>query len=295
MNMTYADFNILDQYVLVQYSSAELQHTLAPPLRAFSFSPPASADPDLILAVTAADTVDTADLYTVTCEGRPVGQTTSLAHCFRLLEWQLDLFLSTVITDRLLLHAGAVAQNGVSIIFPGISGSGKSSLTLALLLADYVYLSDELAVIDTTNSHITAFPKPLSIKNRAPFATEIPDKWFGPDAAEIATARQQRPDYQPVWYIHPDDLAARVCQDSLPVRFIIFPTYIPDHAPQLVPLSTNDTLQMLIENSVNFPQFTGKGLHLLSQLVANTVGYRLKFNDLTASVQLMNQLMMTVD
>ncbi len=290
--MEYANFDILDQHVLVQYSTAGILNTLAHPLRTFAFSPQPYAKPDLILSVVAQTE---SGRYEIGCEGQPIGEATSLAHCFRLLEWQLDLFLSHVVRDRLLLHAGAVAQNGVSIIFPGVSGSGKSSLTLALLLAGYDYLSDELAVIDPHNTNISAFPKPLSIKNRGPFSAIVADHWFGPDSAEIDTARQQLPNYQPVWYIHPDDLHIHICQSSLPVRFIVFPTYSPDHAPQLVPLNANDTLQKLVENSVNFPQFAGKSLNLLSRLVAGAAGYQLQFNDLTTTIQLLNQLMTTVD
>ena len=52
---------------------------------------------------------------------------------------------------------------------------------------------------------------------------------------------------------------------------------------------------MLIENSVNFPQFAGKSLYLLRRLVNNAIGYYLEFNDLGASVRLVDQLVTAVD
>jgi hypothetical protein len=97
-----------------------------------------------------------------------------------------------------------------------------------------------------------------------------------------------------VWYIHADDLPARTCQSSVPAHLIIFPRYAPDLTPRLLPLNANDTLQLLIENSVNFPQFAGKSLNLLSRVVADAAGYRLESNNLDASVQLVNQLMAAV-
>ena len=291
MSMNCADYNILDQHVLVQYGSTDLRHQLAHPLRPFAFSPTHANEPDLILTITPAIE---SGCYDVACEGRIVGQSSSIAHCFRLVEWQLDMFLSAVVSDRLLLHAGAVAKHNMGVIFPAVSGSGKSSLTLALLLEGYEYLSDELAVLDSKTGCISAFPKPLSIKNRDLFPDLITKNWFGPSNQEIEAARLRLPDYQPVWYIHADELGATICRKAVPVRYIVFPRYAADLSPRLIPLDTNDTLQLLLENSVNFPQFAGKGLNLLTQLAVNATGYRLDSNNLEASVQLVQGLMSAV-
>lgn len=60
------------------------------------------------------------------------------------------------------LHAGAVSWRSRAIILPGKSGTGKTTLTVALVNAGASYLSDECALIDD-RGRIHPFPKPLSI------------------------------------------------------------------------------------------------------------------------------------
>ena len=62
-----------------------------------------------------------------------IGRTTNCFQLFRYLEWQMHVFLNTLTQDYYLLHSGAVAMDGAGILLPGPSGSGKSSLTLALI------------------------------------------------------------------------------------------------------------------------------------------------------------------
>lgn len=64
---------------------------------------------------------------------------------------------------RLLLHAGAVERAGRAVVIVGPSGRGKSTLTAALVLAGFAYLTDEVAAIDPSSGWIDPFPKPLSL------------------------------------------------------------------------------------------------------------------------------------
>jgi hypothetical protein len=66
-----------------------------------------------------------------------------------------------------LIHAGVVAKGRKGVLICGRSGSGKSSLSLALMYRHgYQYLTDEIACWDTHTEKIIAYPKSIMLKER---------------------------------------------------------------------------------------------------------------------------------
>jgi hypothetical protein len=65
---------------------------------------------------------------------------------------------------RAMMHAGAVAKNGVAAIVPAPSGSGKSTLTAYLVARGYDYLSDDLVPLLAQDDAVAPFPLPISVK-----------------------------------------------------------------------------------------------------------------------------------
>jgi hypothetical protein len=64
---------------------------------------------------------------------------------------------------RVFIHAGVVGWKGKVILIPGMSFSGKTSLTAALVKRGAVYYSDEYAILDE-DGFVYPFPKTLSIR-----------------------------------------------------------------------------------------------------------------------------------
>lgn len=65
--------------------------------------------------------------------------------------------------DYLFIHAGAVSIQGAGIIFPSKTGSGKTTLTRALLEIGAEYFSDDCAVTDCSGM---LYPMPTPMKLR---------------------------------------------------------------------------------------------------------------------------------
>ena len=66
-----------------------------------------------------------------------------------------------------LLHAAVVVKGRKGILISGRSGSGKSSLSLALMYRHgYQYLTDEIACWDTETEKFVAYPKAIMLKER---------------------------------------------------------------------------------------------------------------------------------
>lgn len=63
----------------------------------------------------------------------------------------------------LCIHAGVVSAGHGSVVIPGISGLGKTTLTAALVQAGFGYLSDEVLALDRRDGAIAAFARPLAL------------------------------------------------------------------------------------------------------------------------------------
>lgn len=93
--------------------------------------------------------------------------TRSLRGAARALEQDAARWLAESARDRLFLHAGAVGVGATSILVPGRSRSGKSTLVAALVEAGARYYSDEYAVLDARGC-VHPFPVILSLRGLGP-------------------------------------------------------------------------------------------------------------------------------
>lgn len=277
-------YDILGQRVNVRSTCSEFAGRLASLLRSFSVHAGDGTPPDVTFSLVVAPPAKTPTIrpfHFLYQDGHQVSRTHHRWQLFRYLECQLDHILADQVTDRLLFHAGGVSKNGAGVIIPGESGSGKSSLTLALLEAGFEYFSDEVAVVDQGSGELHSFPKPVSIKNRTifPELSQQPDLWFGPE-----------PDVQDaVWYLHPEDLGATVAQKPAPVEYIVFRERR-SGASKLEPLTPGEAMQRLIANSINLHRLGSNGFHLAADVVNEAQCFVLKSGDLASSVSLVNEL-----
>ena len=79
------------------------------------------------------------------------------------LESELHFAVASHARSSLFVHAGVVAWRGRTILLPGRSMSGKSSLVAALLRAGAEYYSDEYAVIDR-QARVHPYARPLLLR-----------------------------------------------------------------------------------------------------------------------------------
>jgi hypothetical protein len=90
-----------------------------------------------------------------------------LALVIPMLDAELRRYVSSSATDRVFVHAGAVAYRGRAIVIPGQAFSGKTTLVAALARAGAVYYSDEYAILDE-RGWVHPYARPLSIRQPDP-------------------------------------------------------------------------------------------------------------------------------
>jgi hypothetical protein len=127
-------------------------------------APRARSDRTYAMDVTAAAHHPGAHLvYVLTDDTRELTRSERLADVLDAFESDSRLFVAEMTTERIFLHAGAVAWGGRGVIVPGRSWSGKTTLVAELVRAGAAYFSDEYAVLDH-GGLLHPYPKPLSVR-----------------------------------------------------------------------------------------------------------------------------------
>ena len=150
-------------------------------------------------------------------DGLPVGGASKLSRLGPIVKAALWQSAINAHDFQFYIHAGVVAADGGCIILPATAGSGKSSLTAALVHHGVRYFSDEVALIEPTTFHVPPMPLATCVKSTgwevmAPYCPEI-----------LSLPVHVRGDAKVVRYIPPQ--AGRVGQSALPISHIIFPQY----------------------------------------------------------------------
>lgn len=182
------------------------------------------------------------------------------------------------------LHAGAVSDGHTCLVLPALGGSGKSTLTAALLTRGYRYLSDDVVPLERGSGHAVPVPvclnlKPGSLPALADLYPELPDlpAWRSGD-------RRLR-------FLPPPEFARRRPDRAYPVAALVFPRYRPDAAPKLDPLDPITTLARLMESDVLFdlplnPAIIGE----FCAWIEATPAYALSYGSLAQATEILADL-----
>jgi hypothetical protein len=113
----------------------------------------------------------------------PLTTTSGIAGGCRRLLFHLDKDLTIALqlqrADLFFLHAAVVALDDRAVVLSAPSGTGKSTLALALLENGFDYLSDELAPIDVQRLTVHPFPHALCLKSPPPAPYCLPTGALG--------------------------------------------------------------------------------------------------------------------
>ena len=105
--------------------------------------------------------------YSLSASGKEVFRGRNPVAALAFLEW----FVINAVVKRnlthIMLHASALAFGNTGVIFPASSGSGKTTIALALIAQGFQYLSDEVAMIDAEDLTLHPLPRGLAIRENA--------------------------------------------------------------------------------------------------------------------------------
>ncbi|MBF0265894.1 MAG: PqqD family peptide modification chaperone [Gammaproteobacteria bacterium] len=214
-----------------------------------------------------------------------------LMHCEKLIElapkaksllWQTVLIEHDFFLD---IHAGVVGDGHQCFIFPAAPGSGKSTLTAALVFHGFEYFSDEIALLHETNLWVEAVPLATCIKDTG---TKVMSQFY-PQLNDITL--HQRGDGKRVRYIPPPDEARPPAGTIRPVGAIIFPQYDAEKKTELVAINKLQTFELIMQECLMVDSHLDKDKVInLLDWINRTPCYSLTTTDLSKAVKLIEDL-----
>ncbi len=217
--------------------------------------------------------------YRAIRDGAPLGTYRSLSHLVSQVESAI-LSAAFEAMPYLGLHAGVAAHGEKTLLLPGFSGAGKTSLVLGLLLKGWTLLSDEAAPVRPDTSEIIPFLRVLCVKNRSL------DLFRGLDRDGLL----DRPDtvlrVSGTLCIAARRFTGAPPDRSFAVDTIVFPTYVEGSEPVLNEISRARGLSLLMQHAFNRNAFSGQSLHILGRLVERAACFELRSSALNDALNL---------
>lgn len=155
-------------------------------------------------------------IYTLLEFDKVIFQTGNPVEVLPFLEWFIINALVPKLSPYILLHAAVLSLNGVGIIFPASSGFGKTTLSLALLMHGFKYLTDEVAIINPHSFHILPLPRGLVIREKA---FQLLHSLHKPVPSIDFYMRFSQKDF---WYFNPSRYVHLPTDAAVPVKYIVF-------------------------------------------------------------------------
>ncbi len=196
--------------------------------------------------------------------------------------WMFDRVMADV-TERALfgntkvvaVHSGAVSLGGVGVLLPATAGSGKSTLTCALVIDGFDLLSDEAALIDPVDGTVRPFLRPIALERPSfdvlPGILErLPDAYRSFRSGRV--------------YLGPDDLRTGCVGPPSAVAHIVFPRYEAGARTALVPVGRAEALAEMTTGCFNRRAFGPRSVEILARVVRGATCHRLSIGDLPSAV-----------
>lgn len=154
--------------------------------------------------------------YVLSASGKVVFRGRNPVAALAFLEW----FVINAVVQRnlthIMLHASALAFGNTGVIFPASSGSGKTTIALALIAQGFQYLSDEVAMIDAEYLTLQPLPRGLAIRENAFHLLQSLNK---PPPSVGFYPQTPSPHFR---YFNPTAFTHQAAEQPVSVRHVIF-------------------------------------------------------------------------
>ena len=180
------------------------------------------------------------------------------------------------------LHGAALCAptRRAGIIIAGDSGTGKTTMALALILRGFTPFSDDVALIEPETMHLQPLRR----------AFHIAADTF-PILDGLAGGRIQGQAGMPPGYFSPPQWA----QEPVPVRWVLFLERIAGRTPRLFPMQPAEAAAAIIEHSSSLTRSPRLALATTSRLVERVHCRRFVIDDLERAVEVVQALTLSDD
>ncbi len=207
------------------------------------------------------------------------------ASALPLFEWGVNWCFGQRFNQYVLLHAGALALDDRAVVMPAVPGSGKSTLTAALMLRGLRLLSDEFGVLDPESGQLLPMLKPVALKNRS---IDIIRKFS--DAAILGPVFPETRKGD-VAHLAPDEASAAAVHRPARPAIVIFPKYVEGAEVELTPQPREQAFARLAFNSFNYALLGPVSFGVVAGLAGACPAYALRYGRLEEAVACIRSLL----
>jgi hypothetical protein len=204
--------------------------------------------------------------YSIQGDRQPAGEDFSIPELLEVLLEEVVHSLIHELETAVAIHSASVAWQGSSVLIPGPTGAGKTSLTGWFAASGFEFLSDELVVLPGTGKTTLSFPRPLLAK---PGAEEL-------IALLMRTGRGQIVRTAANTVISLDHPSPRGDQERQ-AGLIIFPNFVSGSKLELTFVSPALTGMKLMQCNLNARNLADHGLRTLTTFARNVPALSLTY------------------
>ncbi len=181
-----------------------------------------------------------------------------------------------------ILHAAGVAWQGQGLIMPARGGSGKTTLTAALITQGFQYINDDVIPIERGSTSLISIPTSLCIKQGS---WEILKGWH----PKLSSIQAYGRNHQEVKYlpVEPTNWAS----PEIPARHLLIPDYQPSASTTIETIPPTAGLRAIIEgDSLLHRPLTAKDIAYLTSWIDSLRCYHLIYSSLDEAVAIIKTL-----
>ena len=207
------------------------------------------------------------------------------SHALPHYEWGLNWSFAQRFNQYVLLHAGVLAWGDAAVVLPAIPGSGKSTLTAALMLSGLRLLSDEFGVLRPQEGDFLPMLKPVALKNAS--IEVIRDFHAGAELGPTFPGTRKGD----VAHLAPDAASVAAIRRPAQPRLILFPAWREGAALTLQPQAPEQAFTRLAFNSFNYGLLGRIGFDAVADLAEACPAYQLVYGRLDDAVRCVHALL----
>lgn len=219
------------------------------------------------------------DWWDVLENGKVVDQSETAVRTARRVEFRMVRRATHANEGFVHWHGSALTYNGRTVLIPGSSGIGKSTLSLAMASNGFEMLGDDIVFQDAESGVIHPFHRALIVRDGT-----IP-------LLEAAGYRRD-PALELPYYLQVEALTSWRSTPSPPLSHVLLVDWDEEGPVEIAPISHAEAATELMRFSHNVKQHPDGGWPLLEQVLAPTRVYRLlRSQDLLAAVNAIRELL----
>jgi HprK-related kinase A len=202
-----------------------------------------------------------------------------------LFEWGLNWCFAKRCNQYVLLHAGTLALGDRAVLMAALPGSGKSTLSAAMMLRGFRLLSDEFGVLDPETGTLLPMLKPVALKNRSiglirdlSAAACVGPTFVGTRKGDVA-------------HLAPDEASAAAVRRAARPELVIFPAYREGAGLDLRAQVPEQAFARLAFNSFNYAQLGAVAFNAVADIAAHCPAYQLTYSRLDDAIDCIRELL----